>query len=129
MVRRHIRTVRDFFIRYERRLASVSLLIGFIVDTLTLRRIDLLSNQLILIWYLVVLAAGIALTNIYQVSVRPPRWLERLYVYLPVIIQFAFGNLFSGFMVLYSRSTSIVASWPFLVVLFGLLIGNEMFQP
>jgi hypothetical protein len=129
VVRKHIRTVRDFFIRYERRLASVSLLIGFIVDSLTLRRIDLLSNQLILIWYLVVLATGITLTNIYQVSTRPPRWLERFYVYLPIIIQFAFGNLFSGFMVLYSRSTSIVASWPFLLFLFLLLVGNELFQP
>jgi hypothetical protein len=129
VVKQHIRSARDFFIRHERRLASISLLIGFIVDSLTLRRIDLLSNQLILIWYLVVLGVGIALINIYQVSIRPPRWLERFYIYLPIIIQFAFGNLFSGFMVLYSRSTSIIASWPFLLFLFLLLVGNELFQP
>jgi hypothetical protein len=129
MARKHIRTIRDFFIRYERRLASISLLFGFIVDSFTLRRIDLLSNQLILVWYLVVLAAGITLVNLYQVSARPSRWLERLYVYLPVIIQFSFGNLFSGFMILYSRSTSLIASWPFLLLLLALLIGNELFQP
>ncbi|MBP9772122.1 MAG: hypothetical protein KBD16_04370, partial [Candidatus Pacebacteria bacterium] len=125
----HIRTVRDFFIRYERRLASVSLLVGFIVDTLTLRRIDLLSNQLILVWYLVVLGTCITLINAYQVSSRPSRWLERAYIYLPLIVQFAFGNLFSGFMVLYSRSTSLVASWPFILLFLVLLIGNKLFQP
>lgn len=129
MVRKHIRTIRDFFIRYERRLASISLLFGFIVDSFTLRRIDLISNQLILVWYLIVLGVGITLVNIYQVSPRPPRWLERLYVYLPVIIQFSFGNLFSGFMILYSRSTSLIASWPFLLLLFALIIGNELLQP
>lgn len=129
MVTKHIRSVRDFFIRYQRSLASWSLLVGFIVDTLTLRRIDLISNQLILIWYIVILGTGIALINTYQVSVRPPRWLERLYVYLPVIVQFAFGNLFSGYMVLYSRSTSLIASWPFLIILLILLLGNELFQP
>ncbi len=128
-MKKHVRTVRDFFIRYERRLASASLLVGFIVDTLTLRRIDLISNQLILVWYLLVLGTGITLINAYQVSIRPSRWLERIYVYLPIIVQFAFGNLFSGFMVLYSRSTSLIASWPFILLFFLLLIGNELFQP
>nr|MBP9772151.1 DUF2914 domain-containing protein [Candidatus Paceibacterota bacterium] len=47
----------------------------------------------------------------------------------PLIVQFAFGNLFSGFMVLYSRSTSLVASWPFILLFLVLLIGNELFQP
>ncbi len=129
VVQKHIRTVREFFIRHQRHLTSWSLLLGFVVDMVTLRRIDLISNQLILEGYILMIGVGIALINVYQVSVRPPRWLERFYVYLPVIVQFAFGNIFSGFMVLYSRSTSLVASWPFLLLLLGLLIGNEMFQP
>jgi hypothetical protein len=128
-VKKHIRTVKELFIRYERPIASGSLLFGFIVDLLTLRRIDLISNQLILIGYLLVLGTGIALINYYQISATPPRWLEKWYIYLPVIIQFAFGNMFSGFMVLYSRSTSLVANWPFLLLLLGLLLGNELFQP
>jgi len=41
-------------------------------------------------------------------------------------MQFAFGGLFSMFLVFYGRSGAIVANWPFFLTLAGLLIGNEI---
>ena len=40
-------------------------------------------------------------------------------------MQFVFGALFSAFIIYYSRSGSLFGSWPFILVLATLLIGNE----
>lgn len=48
--------------------------------------------------------------------------------FIPVVMQFMFGNLFSGYLALYSRSASIAVSWIFVIVIAGLLIGNERFR-
>jgi hypothetical protein len=56
-----------------------------------------------------------------SLSARWRRW-------LPVATQFAFGSLWSGFLVFYSRSASLAVSWLFLVTLLGFLIGNEVFK-
>jgi hypothetical protein len=49
-------------------------------------------------------------------------------VWLPAITQFALGGLWSGFLVFYWRSAAIAAAWPFLLLLLGFLIGNEVFR-
>lgn len=49
----------------------------------------------------------------------------------PLVIgatQFAFGALWSAFLVFYGRSAVIAASWPFLIVLGAIFIGNEIFK-
>jgi hypothetical protein len=47
---------------------------------------------------------------------------------LPAATQFALGGLLSGFLVFYSRSAVFAASWPFLLLLAAVLIGNEIFR-
>src|SRR5207253_2684542 len=42
--------------------------------------------------------------------------------------QFAFGGLWSAFLIFYGRSAAFSASWPFLIVLGGIFIGNEVFK-
>jgi len=46
--------------------------------------------------------------------------------WLPLVMQFAFGGLFSVFLVFYGRSGSLAANWPFFLLLAGLLVGNEI---
>lgn len=111
--------------RYERRLSSAALVLGFIVDNLTLKRIDLLFENLVLAFYLGVAGLGIALMNLYEGGFLRGRFGKRLHSFLPLLIQFAFGALFSGFSIFYLRSGSLAASWPFLLLIFGLLLGNE----
>jgi hypothetical protein len=53
---------------------------------------------------------------------------SRVRIWLPAATQFALGGLWSGFLVFYSRSAVLAASWPFLLLLLGFLVGNEVFR-
>jgi hypothetical protein len=53
---------------------------------------------------------------------------ERWRKYLPAATQFALGGLWSAFLVFYSRSASLTASWLFLLTLAAFLVGNEFFR-
>lgn len=53
---------------------------------------------------------------------------SRLRLLLSAATQFALGGLWSGFLVFYSRSAVVAASWPFLLLLLCFLIGNEAFR-
>jgi len=44
------------------------------------------------------------------------------------VTQFAFGSLWSAFLVFYARSGVLASSWPFLLILAGIFIGNEIFR-
>ncbi len=112
----------------ERQLSSFALVAGFIIDNLTFQRVDLFFDNLILFSYLGIAAFAITIINLYEARVLRGRFFSWLHTWLPFVMQFVFGGLFSGFVVLYSRSASFIASWPFLLTLLGLLIGNEFFK-
>lgn len=113
-----IKKIRGLYIKHERYMLPVAFLAGFVWDSLTLKRIDLLYENLVFLMYIFVAGAGIILVNI---SRRYIRW-------APLFMQFAFGGLFSGFVVFYFRSASFLASWPFLALLLFFLVGNEVFK-
>lgn len=129
--------LRHFWQRHERHASSVALLVGFIIDYFTLTRIDGLFDNLVLIFYLTVIALGIIFMHFYY-SARRMRMapvgsmLERFFGFIktfaPVVIQFAVGGVMSGLVVFYSRSTTLGGSWPFLLLLVGFMIGNEFLQ-
>lgn len=120
--------IESLYEKHERRISSGALLFGFIFDTLTLQRIDLLYENMVMLSYLLMAGAGIAVVN-YLREHPPTNWLLlRVENYFPLFIQFAFGGLFSAFFIFYSRSSSFTASWPFLAALIFLLVGNEFFK-
>ena len=114
--------------RYERHIGAFSFLFGLIFDNLTLTRVDLWFDNIVFLVHLTVVAGAMILLHL-AASGRVSRALpEGLAKYLPIAMQFSFGNLFSGFFVFYSRSGSLITSWPFLVFLALLLVGNEIFR-
>lgn len=123
-----LHNVKSFAERYERHVASLSLLVAFIFDNLTFRRVDLFFENLRLVLYLVIAALGIAIINLYEEGRLRGRFFTWLHRWLPAVVQFVFGGLFGGFFIFYSRSGSLSASWPFLLVLLALFIGNEFFR-
>jgi hypothetical protein len=106
--------------------STIAFLAGFVSDNLTLRRVDLWLENLALIIYLTIAAVGIMLINASRAS--GPRIVERYAQWFPLAVQFAFGGLFSAYFVFYSRSAALAASWPFLLFLALLLVGNEFFR-
>ncbi len=114
--------------RYELHISSLMLVGGFIFDSLTLTRIDKSRDHIILTVYLLVVLLCIFLLNLFEEQQERGGFLEKIHPWLLFAVQFSFGGLFSNFVVLYARSASFLTSWPFLLLLFGLLIGNEFFK-
>lgn len=120
--------VKQFYSRYEPYLSPIAVLAGFIWDNLTLQRIDLLVENIVMVSYLGVALLCILFLNAYDAGRLRGRYFDKIVMGVPFLLQVVFGGLFSAFLIFYIRSATIVASWPFLVMLLGLLIGNEVFR-
>lgn len=125
IVRSYFYRIKNWVTRHERKLSSLALFAGFILDALTLRRIDNLYENSVFLFYFVLISVSIVLINYIEAGKYENEWVGRLHPFLLLFIQFAFGGLFSGFSIFYFRSGSLLSSWPFIVILFALLIGNE----
>lgn len=120
--------IKAFALKYERFVSPVTLVTGFIFDSLMLKRIDVFFSNALLIGYLLIASLSILLLNV-SVSRRADESKEStLHVILVFMMQFSFGGLFSASFLFYSKSGSIVASWPFLVLILGYILGNELFR-
>jgi hypothetical protein len=130
MIRRYLPKSTEELIRwYERYISPLSLIAGFLADNLVLlRRVDLLQSNLLLIFYLTLSMTGIIAINMIEAGRWKHRWVIAVAPFIPIVVQFAFGGLFSGFLSLYSRSASFALSWIFVLVLAFLLLGNERFR-
>jgi len=114
--------------RYERQLSAVGMLAGFVTDNLMFRRIDLPNTQAIFIAYLTVAALSILILHTINAHGDPDKPKPRWQSWLPFASQFALGGLWSGFLIFYTRSAVLFASWPFLLVLAAIFVGNELFK-
>lgn len=114
---------------YERFISPIALIGGFVADNLILlRRVDLWTTDALFGFYLLAAASGIIYLNAAEGGrFRSERALA-LVPWMPVIIQFSIGGLFSGFLSLYSRSAAFYGSWVFVVIVALLLLSNERFH-
>lgn len=117
-----------YYIRTSVFFALGAFLIGFVFDNLTLTRIDFWPDVLILFIYLVLSGSAIFLINATEAGIIRRPFLRNLASWAPFIMQFSFGNLFSGYVVFYYRSATFAAAWPFMLLLFFMFIGNEFFK-
>lgn len=111
---------RKWYERYERRLSIASLMTGFVVDSLTLQRIDALRENL---W----IAANILIVGLCIIFLNRGVTLKKGF-WLPNILQFSFGALLGSFFIFYFRSSTLTATWPFLLILLAAMLANELFQ-
>jgi hypothetical protein len=127
MVRRYLpKNIKELVHWYERYVSPVSLVAGFLSDNfIILKRVDLWTTGALFIFYLTLSSAGIILINALEAGKIRNKFLVDAAPAIPIVIQFAFGGLFSGFLSLYSRSAGYAASWIFVVIVAALLLGNE----
>ena len=71
--------------------------------------------------------AGLAIAVLHALESRPDskKPSDKTRTILVAVTQFALGCLLSGFCVFYTRSASITSSWPFLLAMAAIFIGNE----
>jgi hypothetical protein len=114
---------------YERHISAAAMGGGFIFDNFAYKRVDHPVTQTLLIAYLGVAALSIILLHWLEAhEAWQSRFVRNLRSYLPALTQFVLGNLWSAFLVFYARSGTIAASWPFLIVLGAIFLGNEVFK-
>ncbi len=120
--------LRAVYKQNERYFPLISFIAGFLWDSMTLDRIDRLSDNLILLGYIILAGLLIMLTNLLEEKkITTPVILKYRHL-LPNALQFFFGGLFSSYVVYYFKSAALTKNWLFLVFLFLLLVSNEFIR-
>ncbi len=126
-VRSGMRRIVHLWHRYERHISVFALAAGFVFDLIIADRPDSQTNNLFLLSYLCLAGGLIILLNLRTVRRRE---IQPSYqpLFLLFILQFCFGGLSSNLLVLYGRSGTLAGSTLFLLLLGGMLIGNEFMR-
>ena len=122
-----IRKIKEFYDAYENLFSRLALFVGFAVDNLTLRRVDFLAENIVFLSYIFISAFSLLALN-YLEGKHDLRKKESYHFFAFLLLQFAVGGLFSGFLVFYGRGSSFEASFPFLLLLGFLMLANEFLK-
>jgi hypothetical protein len=121
-------SIRNFYGRYERPISSFFLVLGFIIDALTIKRADRLMENLWILAYLVLIGIFIILIHKKEHEEGEISSLDQAHFWYINILQFCIGGVLSANLVLYFRSTDIFVTWPFMLILALAFISNEFFK-
>jgi len=107
--------LKSAFEKHQRLLVPGLLLLGFLVDVLTFRSLQMRTMFVLLGVHAVVATACIVLRG-------------RSRFVAPVLLQFSFGALLSSSLLFYWFSGALSASWPIMALLILLMASNEVFR-
>ena len=116
---------RSWYGRFERPISSLSLILGFVFDALTLRRVDTLWENLWVFAHLIIVGVFIALIHIKENEDGDEKNPSKAHFWYVNILQFFFGGILSTYLVFYFRSADILVTWPFIFILAVAFIANE----
>jgi len=119
---------KQWIIDHEKLVSFLVFIGGFIFDNFTMWRIDSLLDISILFGWLFIGSFAIVSLNITHHGFERFKIFRKENVWIPLLIPFALGALFSGFTIFYMRSAVLSTSWPFLLIVLALFIGNEFFK-
>jgi hypothetical protein len=120
--------IAELYEKHEKYVAIAIFVIGFLWDSLTMTRVDNPIDNIILLFYLILIGTLIVFTLRRQCGIAPPRWLLKIEPYFPWAMQFCFGGLFSSYVVFYFKSASFTRTQFFFLILVFLLFANEFLQ-
>ncbi len=117
--------MQDLKLKYAHLILPIALLGGFFIDTLTLNQIDQFFDNAILIFHLIIVAITISLLFTEGTGFGSKFLNDQRKKIIQTIMAFSFGALFSGFIIFYTRSGSLLSSWPFILPMLLLMLGTE----
>ncbi len=123
-----IQFVKAAYDRFERYNPFVFFFGGFTWDSFTLRRIDQLFDNILLLTYLLSLGVLVALTVLVEHGRIRSQHILKHRKWLPLALQFFLGGLFSAYVIFYFQSTSLTKTSLFLGLLVLLLVANEFLE-
>lgn len=107
---------------------TIAFFLGFVVDNITLNRVDQVFDNLILATYVVLAMVSMLILYAGAAEKLPERFNQRARKYAPLLMQYAFGGLLSGMLIFYGRSGAWGSSWPFLLIIIVAILGNEFIK-
>jgi len=122
--------MKQLYKKYERFLVPAFLLGGFVVDIITFRYVDIKTVFTVLIAYSII--AGCAMLFLhnrgaYQLALKN-KFIRYVRLLAPLALQFTFGALLSASLIFYWFSGALSVSWPIIILVAALAIGNEAFR-
>lgn len=114
----------------ERRLSTLLFVGGFVTDVIAFTFIDLPVVNLLFLGYLAIAALLTFITHTFRRRfIESVVWWKRAIAVLPPLFaQFTIGGLLSGSLIFYTKSATLSVSWPFLLLLIAIFLGNEYFR-
>ena len=113
------------FRRLSRYWLTVAFIGGFLLDNITLNRVDQVFDNVILATYVVLSMVALLLMYAGSAQKLPEEYNEKARLYSPLYVQFAFGGLLSGMLIFYGRSGDFSQSWPFILLILFVIYANE----
>lgn len=104
---------------------TIAFVFGFINDFILLNQVDNIFDNLILLFYVTLAMISIVVLYSAVAGRWPDDWNDRLQIYSAAAVQYAFGGLLSGMLIFYGRSASLGDSWPYLLIIAGIIYLNE----
>ncbi len=130
MIKATFTKAKQFYEKYDRWFLPATLLIGFIVDVITFKSLQIETTFLLLGAYAILAGASIVYIHGYDGRTEPPKkvvfkWLR---LAAPAISSFSFGSLFSSSLLFYWFAGSLTASWPIIIAIAILMVTSEVFK-
>jgi hypothetical protein len=120
--------ISSFLADHRHYIAPVAIFGGFIADIFTLNQIDQIFDQGVLVVHLLISGFTIAMLFTTGSKFGDKIRIKEKSGILEGLMLFSFGALFSGFVIFYTRSGSLSASWPFIVIMLLLMIGTDFYK-
>ncbi|MFQ5751604.1 MAG: DUF2914 domain-containing protein [bacterium] len=123
-----ILTIKNIYGQFRKYNPIVFFFGGFTWDSLTLKRIDQLLDNLILFIYIILLGLLIILVSLVENDRIEKPFILKYRAWYPLGLQFFLGGLFSAYVVFYFQSASFTKTAIFLGILVLLLLANEFLE-
>ncbi len=120
----------DWIARNEAKLSTAVFVVGFVTDGIVYTYIELQTALSFFMLYLLGAALCILISHVlrHEQPDAAPSYRRPFHTLVPIAGQFFIGGLLSACVIFYMRSASLITSWPFLLILVVILIGNEVFR-
>jgi hypothetical protein len=120
--------IKEFYGRHRKYAGITYFGVGFVWDSFTMTRVDSVIDNVILLFYLVIIGVMIFITLRRQCGKAPAAWIQKTEHRFLWAMQFCFGGLFSSYVIFYFKSVSLSRTQFFFLILMLLWIGNEFLE-